>query len=558
MRPDPTPACATVEIPVSVPSFSTRVLTEVELRPEKVRKWLADLPLLNTAETGRKLFSTLSIYNRIAIEPATRLELLELLRYPIRQIATELEKQFVGPPLPLNEKQKTIAEQCRQFHLEMAIGYKRYLIDAQMPERAREQERFRSAAALATQRALRHLSGALLVSFQGYSPYSLGTWQEIHALYRHSESIGSKDLPVDDPEIRALPETSVSHAYKQALLLDLSDPYHLPVMMIGRIYQYLDRWAGLAQVLPPTEHFDPACQFLIDQEVDRSGIIYTVDAKLEHPDHYRLLNTIELARRIHSHLTALQNAQEIPADGLSEEFFAASEDVQNLLVRLIQSFGHHPKRNFRRSTRAGSTKVDVALGLNAINYWVNGGAAFAVSSTFVGPMPQRGQISATNHRRQDIHLPELEFSSWDVIDESAGGLALGKKGHIVARVRVGEMAAVRPPGNTEWRIGVIRWVKSASSSDVEFGVQWIAASAQAVVVKVVTDEGKESDFLPALLLPEIPTLKQPASLVTARGIYKPDRVFYLDNGFRLYRVRITKPDEISHSFERFQFSMDAM
>jgi hypothetical protein len=79
-----------------------------------------------------------------------------------------------------------------------------------------------------------------------------------------------------------------------------------------------------------------------------------------------------------------------------------------------------------------------------------------------------------------------------------------------------------------------------------------------VVVKVVTDEGKESDFLPALLLPEIPGLKQAASLVTARGIYKPDRVFYLDNGFRLYRVRITKPDEISHSFERFQFSMDAM
>jgi hypothetical protein len=157
-----------------------------------------------------------------------------------------------------------------------------------------------------------------------------------------------------------------------------------------------------------------------------------------------------------------------------------------------------------------------------------------------------------------VQVPELEFSSWDVMDESAGGLALGKKGHIVARVRVGEIAAVRQTGGKAWRIGVIRWVKSASSSDVEFGVQWIAASAEAVVVKIVTDEGKESDFLPALLLPEIPALKQPASLVTARGVYKPGRVFYLDNGARLYRVRITRPDEISHSFERFQFSMDAV
>jgi len=547
-----------VEIPVSVPPFSTRVLTEVELRPEKVQKWLSDLPLLNIAETGRRLFSTLSIYNRIAIEPATRLELLELMRYPIRQILSELEKQFVGPPLPLNEKQKTVAEQCRQFNLELAIGYKRYLVDAVMPERAREHERFRSQTTLAIQRALHYMTGALLVSYQTYSPYPLGTWQEIHTLYRHSEALGTNDLVVEDPEIHALPQTTVAHAYKQALLLDLSDPYHLPAMMIGRIHHYLDRWANLAQVLPVPEQFDPACQFLIDQEVDRAGIIYTVDARLERPDHYRLLNTVELARRIHTDLTALQNGEEISSDGLNRDSFGQSEEVQNLLMRLIQSFGIHPKRNFRRSTRAGKTSLEVALGLSAINYWVNGGAAFLVSSTFVGPMPQRGQISATKHRRQDVHLPDLEFSNWDVMDESAGGVALGKKGRIVARVRVGEIAAARRLGDKAWRIGVIRWVKSSSSSDVEFGVQWIAALAEAVVVKIVTDDGKESDFLPALILPEIKSLKQPASLVTVRGVYKPGRVFYLDNGYRLYRVRITKPDEISHSFERFQFSMDAL
>ena len=543
-----------MEIPVSVPPFSTRVLTEVELRPKQVERWLAELPLLNIADTGRKLFSTLSIYNRIAIEPDTRLALLELLRHPIRLIVAELEKQFVGPPLPLNEKQKTVAEQCRQFYLEMAIGYKRFLVDAELPDRGRGRDRFLKSAALATQRALRYLTGALLVSYQGYSPYPLGTWQEIHALYRHAESLDILNILVENQDNRLIPESGVAHAYKQALLLDLSDPYHLPVMMIGRIHQYLDRWADLAQVLPPAGRLDPACQFLIDQDVDRSGIIYTPDARIERPEHYRLLNTIELARQIHTHLTTLHTEPEALKQELSGELAGSMDDANLLLMRLIQSFGLHPRRNFRRSTRAGTEKIEIALGLNAVNYWVNGGSAFVVSSTFVGPMPVRGQISAAKQRKPEVHVSDHEISSWDVIDESAGGLALGKKGHIVARVRVGELTAARSAGDRPWRIGVIRWVKSSSSSEVEFGVQWIAAHATAVVVKVVSDEGKESDFLPAIMLPKMEALKQAETLVTARGIFKPDRVFYLDDGFRLFRAQITKPNEISHSFERFQFS----
>jgi hypothetical protein len=70
---------------------------------------------------------------------------------------------------------------------------------------------------------------------------------------------------------------------------------------------------------------------------------------------------------------------------------------------------------------------------------------------------------------------------------------------------------------------------------------------------VIGDHGKESDFLPALLLPEVPALKQSASLVTTRGVFRPQRIFYLDNGALLQRMRITRPDEISPAFERFEF-----
>ena len=63
---------------LSVPGCSTRLLSEVELHPGKVEQWLASLPLLNLAQGGRQLYSTLNAYNRMDIDPAVRLKLLEL------------------------------------------------------------------------------------------------------------------------------------------------------------------------------------------------------------------------------------------------------------------------------------------------------------------------------------------------------------------------------------------------------------------------------------------------------------------------------------------------
>jgi hypothetical protein len=535
--------------------MSTRVLTDVELHPTKVKKWLAELPLLNVTDTSRKLFSALSINNRIEIEPAVRLEILELYRFTVRQLSLELQKQYLGLPLPLPEKFKAVAEQNRQFHLEMAIGYKRMVLDSRPPAKAREQERYQGELALALQRAIRYLTGALAISYQSYMPYPLGTWQEIHALYRHAEALGLTEAMVIDAENRTLPASSVSHTYKQALLLDLSDPYHLPARMIDRIHHYLDRWAGLALVLPAPATFDPTCQFLIDQGADRSGIVYTGDITLEQTERYRLLNTMEIARQIHAQITMLQNGMGVPVDGLEPDFF--TEDVHSLLLRLIHAFGVHPKRQFRRSPRTDS-QAEVAIGLNAVNFWINGGTKFFVSSSFVGPLPQRNQLGAPDPKRQEVRTPDLEYSAWNIADDSAGGMALEKKGVVTTRVRVGELTAVRTPDQKAWHIGVVRWIKSASPSNIEIGVQWIAPTAEAVVVKIIADDGTESDFLPALLLPELTALRQPPSLITDRGIYRPDRVIYMDNGFRLYHVKITKADEIAHSFERFEFTVQTV
>lgn len=541
-----------MELNLSVPALATRLLAEVELRPAKVEKWLAELPLLNVGETARKLYSTLCVYNRIAMDDRNRLELLELYRRPLKLIATELEKQYLGLPLPLADKHKAAAEQNRQFGIEMAYGYKRLVLSAAQQRSAPEGRRLADTA-LAIQRAIRYLTEALAVCFEIYAPYAPGTWLEIHALYRYAEQLGVTETPLADPLNATLPHASISHAYKQALLLDLSDPYHLPARLTEKIHRYLDRYAGLAAILPAPVTFDPTCQFLIDLEADRAGLLY-VDAALEQSGRFRLLNTMELARTVHAQLTALQNEQALALDGLEADFF--QDSGQDLLRHLGRAWGVNPRRVFRRIPRPDA-EVELAVGLEAINYWLNGGFKFVVSSTFVGPLPQRTLVGPNENKAAHIEVPQLHYTSWKVRDESAGGLALEKHGYIKERLRVGDLVAHRAPGTgSAWAIGVVRWVKSENPSHIEIGVQHLSPRAEAVVVKTVSDEGKESDFLPAVLLPELPQLKQKATLITHRGVWRRARRIYLDNGARLMRVVIGDPIEITSAFERFCFELE--
>ncbi len=535
---------------LSVPSLSARSPDDMELQPPKVKKWLEDLPLLNIAETSRKLLSTLVIHNRVEFDNPRRLELLELFRHPVNEISLELTKQYIGLPLPLSEKHKTIAEQNRQLQMELANGYKRIVLNSADKTGDRKEL---AMLALTVQRAIRHLTGVLTASYQIYAPYPDGTWQEIHALFTHAEKLRIIEIEVDDPLNKALAKSSVSHAYKQALLLDFSDPYHLPSRMIDRIHHYLDRWASIAQLTQVTQTYNPPCQFLIDQEKDRAGIVYSADAVLDKLSHCRLLNTVELARQAHAQLTLLKSGQTPPPEGLQENFF--QEAGQDLLKRSIGAWGINPQRSFRRSQRSGH-RVDIAVGLDAINYWINGGKKFVVSSNFVGPLPQRTQLGIEDKKPDTARLPERECSTWNVEDESAGGLSLSKSGQIRVPVQVGDLVITRAPGEVgSWDLGVIRWVKSPGSSNIEIGVQHLAPSADPVVIKTVSENKVESDFLPALLLPEIKPLKQPQTLITHRGACKPGVDIFMDNGYRLSQVAPTRLLEASHSFEQFQFDI---
>jgi hypothetical protein len=534
---------------LSVPGHATRVLTEVELHPGKVEKWLASLPLLNVTQGGGKLFATLTAYNRIDIDPVVRLQLLELLRTPIRHIVAELQKHYVGLLLPLPEKQKKAAEKNRDFQLELAYGYK-YIVLAHA-----KQQRATTEMALALQRAIYHLTEVLLASYLSYSPHPPNIWREIHALYARAERLGAAEVVVNDPLNSVHGQRSVADTYKHALLLDLGDPYHLPSRTVVKIHQYLECYADLASLQRGVDRVEPNCHFLIDLEGDRAGILYNNDVLPDHAERYRLLNTIELARHIHTQLKHLREGAPPSCDYLPPEFYRTGGG--DMLLRLINVWGLNPKRTFRRSARQDAV-VDVAVGLDAINHWFNGARRFVVSAELVGPFAQRTNIGVFAKTHEEAkNAAHYEHEPWELQDESAGGMSLRKIGTVRRRVKVGDLIATRFARGSSWTVAVVRWIKSPNSSKVEIGTQRLAPSAIPVVTKVVADDNTETDFLSSLLLPAVPTLNEPQTLLTPCNVFRPDRVVYVDDGQKLSRLRAKQLLEVASGFERIAFEIEA-
>lgn len=517
----------------------------VETRPADLERWIGRLPILNTGETTQLVSRQLIGLNRTVIDDKTRLRLLELFRAPVHALCQELPKVYVGLPQPLPDKARQVANQVRQLLTEMAYGYKLIAFNSTAVPKLENADK--ALLTIALHRAIRYLTDLLFRGYELYSPPAEGVWYEIHQLYRYAEMLGITDAPVDDPLNTITPQGSISAAYKQALLLDFSDPFHLPGRMLAKIYRYLDRYASLAQLSPGIVALKSHCQFLINLDNDRAGAVNTEASPITTEVRYRLLNTTDLARIIHQQLLVLQAGQTPDLDGLEKDFFV--QFGQDLLVRMIQAWGVNPKRVYSRSLRE-NLRRDIAFGVDNINYFVNGGERFKPSTNEVGPQPRNAKTTAGTPNR--VQTPDITpAATWELVDESAGGYALARSGGSADPVRVGDLLASRPQGGNGWEIGVVRWVRTSGADNLEIGVQRL--SPQAASVAILPLEENEARYALALNLPEVKPMKQPATLITERGFYKPNRIFNLDNGYRTRQIKAFKLLELTGAFERFQY-----
>jgi len=181
-----------------------------------------------------------------------------------------------------------------------------------------------------------------------------------------------------------------------------------------------------------------------------------------------------------------------------------------------------------------------------MNYQIEGEAAPSDLETAVALAASGMQINP-NHRTQN----------WKMLNISAGGYSLLWDNLETTRAQVGELLGIREesdPDTFHWRLGVIRWLKCADKRGLELGVQMLSPGAVAIAGRTEQRGAKNDEFTRGLLLPEVATIQQKATLLLPSPPFRVGDTAIINCHGKNVRVKLTKLVENTGSFAQFQFT----
>lgn len=531
--------------------------TASEAKPRAVQAWLMALPYTNTAETARSIYQALYSLNRQHLPAPDRFEIMELYNEPVASVVAAFQSQFARIALPLSARQKQLADFLLQIHVEMAYGYKQVIADALV-----RHDRLKDAALhVAIERAIRYLGQVLLRAYQVYMPYPSTVWREVHALYEFAERLRVVDETIPAPREDG-DRSTIGRRYKQALLLGLSNPYQLPPNECLRVYDFLEMWADKATLGRDCQVTNPVGYFLLDLTADAPPLMFPRDTQVDALPRLRVLNATALASAVHIFITRLQKGETPKALDLGTECFGPA--CIDMLRRMVKSWGLSARRQFSRTKTEES--FSVCLGVNALHFFTSGQRPFAPPDPAIPPAqvehddaldidlallqddPDALRPDAARAVPQEIYRVE----DWQALDTSATGVALSRSGEGQTHVRVGDLAGIADEHPQRWRVGVVRWLKSPHSKEIEIGIEMLAPYTEAVAIRAAATK-VPARYTRALLLPGLAALKKPHSLLIAAGTLQLGQPLELLHEDRTSLIKATHLLERTAAFEHMVY-----
>jgi hypothetical protein len=254
-----------------------------------------------------------------------------------------------------------------------------------------------------------------------------------------------------------------------------------------------------------------------------------------------------------------------------------------LLNRLIRSWGIAPKRSFSRNDKDAT--LEVVIGLSGLHQalatelgdesQLRDKAQYQSKNVVAVSQPTSrdiwnifskdslGQQYQNYQQTQQQPEPASPLKSvprqyWHIRNESAGGyrLAIEKSGD--TRVQVGELLGLRPSHNDAMcEAGVIRWMRQPADGGLELGVQILAPQVVPVMLRSRRLGGKAAEYQPALMLPEVPAIGQPATLLTPIMLFETGAELQLHHPQQDIRIVLTERAQETGSFAQYRFETKA-
>ena len=599
------------ELTIRVPQQDLRKLSFCGHTPKKMSEWAEGLPKVNTGEMARLLYGAIQELNRLQLDPLARYHLMEILRPQIHYVCNSLSKHYLNQSIVLPEKASKVANLAQALQNHLAMGYKISIVQG-IPK-IRDNE-ISLMIASAIHRTLSVLSHTLLRCFQLYIPTPLNLWREVHRLYMLAEHHKLLSHEIEDHEFKEIKSSNIPQTYIRALLLGKSKPNQLRQKEIELVFQATEVWASLSSI---SKTLEKSHLFVVNLTADSGPLYSSLVQDKEKCDDYRFIDCSKLADQLQNVLRApdhFSGTSELNFylprgfnddilrhliqswSQLTQRSFPRTTNKGHIHICLGLSATHYYKagktdfetvlRGYKESGLVDDEPENVFLNRPAIPGLDNQESAKDVwSQAFDSSRSAAGldkdklkkisvlldkdgnkmedpsslgdvveDLSHISDTPDDTEKPLL-FDSFacNLINTSPGGFCLSWGDNVPKQVKTGEVVGVREDGQDEWSIGVIRWVKQFRNKGARMGLELLAPNATPVGSKVLNKTGSNTEYMRALILPELKAIGQPATLITPKIAFHVGNKILLNEQGVEDKVQLLKQVSSTASFSQFQF-----
>ena len=559
-----TPSSLAAEL--SVPEKKLDRLSQVAHSRAALQAWVDNLPIMNTAETGKKLYQTLGELAMLNIDEDDRYELVEILEPAVTNLIRALSRNLQNQPVRLPHPARRAAVLSTALHAQLALNYK--VVAVATLQRLQEgrlgfmnlgKRGLQQLAANAIQRNLSELGRLMRHAALLYLPVPDTAWLDIHTLFRHAWNHDLIDLGVRDRHLQRGAETTVRESYLRVLLLGASQANKLRPSEIEALYAESEEWARLLQL-----ETSPAQALLVCNAED-------LPPQFRHRAAPRPGSWFVRSEPLVQRLQSLKSAPgQLPISLLGhlealwrrgrERMFERRPVDKPVLVSLGLSSAHYflaGQREFRVVVKGdeehqAASQPAYLFGLEEESVPVEQPDAWQISYATVTTIEEEEERERAENKGSAVEYVPYQVQAFNA---SPGGYGVRWTGATPVGLRPGEAIAISEERGRGWNVGLLHWVRVTSDQVVEAGLELLSAQAKPCGVCRIRNQREDSDYLRGFLIPEMKSIDQPATLVTAGTTFAEGCEVKLSLAGQTVLARLTRLVLVTPSIHQYEFAI---
>jgi len=514
-------------------------------------KWLSQLQLTNLTLAHATLRAQVEELSRCPMRGKDRLQILEVLRESVATVQADSIKKMFGKKLPLADEELVLLITISDLWKFMFIGYLRcwQSLDAGDSSLAAE-------TALLAHRCMLYC-GLQIGEFlrMGYEP-DAESWQRLHTVYAHIENRGLQREAVSDRFNRTGQAVSCRTLYVKTLLLHRIRLLGLTRNQWHLIDRWFDQWGDTYTV-------EPGCTMSREDApplaVDLSGTRGLVPVqRATSAASMRYMAMVPFSKLIRVKTILLQQGQSPQQLELGDEL--NSKDCIDLLNRLHACLCERHSEALADEPRDGPS-LRLCSGLESIYAHIAHKPFKFPGSVSISEKEAHKQIETFGRLLDDTdrhNLAHLGFldDEWTVEDDGLLNARLLRKTASHERLGLNQLVCVHKQDAKNFKLGVVTLLNVTRGGQLYIGLRYLPGNPQAVIISGSASGNILSGAAAALLLPEMPNLRIPASLVIPRDWFSTGRRLELDlPQHRNQSVTLGISVDKGNDFERVSFSV---